>query len=315
MLIDGYSVDYYAETSGRTTQGNQIGISITWNFTINITIGGGEFELCTIATDLADNVEDLPQIGDISFIYDPIKPEIDGQKSKYIFVNDSIPSFDDIQFTDDYKLKNVEYRLEFHDQDKWIQINENNIDNNSYTPSWNLSKNDWEYMIEDIEYYIYFRITDSLENIYETTSNQDAVKIIKNIQINVIKTPFDPDITDLNSLNWNNIYHIIVNISDNDISEIKLLYRYSQYNENWSSWIQYGESINSSPFEWDFSVDNGSGFYEFKTQVLDSSGKYHDSEIQSANVILFPTYLIIAMVISIIFLLIVTAIIIKRFKK
>ena len=154
-----------------------------------------------------------------------------------------------------------------------------------------------------------------LRKALETTSKQDAVKIIKNLQKNVITTPYDPDISDLNSLNWNNIYQIIVNISDNDISEIKLLYRYSQNNENWSSWIQYGESINSSPFDWEFSVDNGSGFYEFKTQVLDSSGKYHDSKIQSANVILFPTYLIIAMVISIIFLLIVTVIIIKRFKK
>ncbi|MFE3845704.1 PQQ-binding-like beta-propeller repeat protein, partial [Thermoplasmatota archaeon] len=287
----------------------------TWNFSITETIGGGEFELCTIATDLANNVEDLPQIGDISFIYDPIKPEIESYKSKYIFENDLIPSFDDIQFTDDYKLKNVEYRLEFHDQNKWIQINENNIDTNSYTPSWNLSKDDWDYMVEDIEYYIYFRITDSLDNIYETTSNQDAVKIIKNIQINVIKTPYDPDITDLKSLNWNNIYKIFVNISENEISEIKLLYRYSQNNENWSDWIQYGELKNTSPFEWEFSVDNGSGFYEFKTTVFDPSGKYYESEIQSVNLILFPTYLIIAMVISIIFLLIVTAILFKRLKK
>ncbi len=307
---------YYSKIEGNWIKfGSDDYISpYTWNFSITKTIRGGEFELCTIATDLANNVEDLPQIGDISFIYDPIKPEIKSYKSKYIFENDLIPSFDDIQFTDDYKLKNVEYRLEFYDQNKWIQINENNIDTNSYTPSWNLSKDDWDYMVEDIEYYIYFRITDSLDNIYETTSNQDAVKIIKNIQINVIKTPYDPDITDLKSLNWNNIYKIFVNISENEISEIKLLYRYSQNNENWSDFIQYGELKNTSPFEWEFSVDNGSGFYEFKTAVFNSSGKYYESEIQSVNLILFPTYLIIAMVISIIFLLIVTAIIFKRLK-
>ncbi|MCJ2512879.1 MAG: PQQ-binding-like beta-propeller repeat protein [Candidatus Thermoplasmatota archaeon] len=286
----------------------------SWDFTIDDD-EGGEIELCTIATDLANNREDFPTIGDISFIFDPNKPTKPIFNSEYIFENNTIPFFDEIIFEDDYKLKNVEYRLDFHDQDKWIMINKNNIDADKYITLWNLTKDDWDYMVEDFEYYIYFRITDSLENIYETPSKQDAVKIIKNLQKNVITTPYDPDISDLNSLNWNNIYQIIVNISDNDISEIKLLYRYSQNNENWSSWIQYGESINSSPFEWDFSVDNGSGFYEFKTQVLDSSGKYHDSEIQSANVILFPTYLIIAMVISIIFLLIVTAIIIKRFKK
>ncbi|GAJ24477.1 unnamed protein product, partial [marine sediment metagenome] len=143
---------------------------------------------------MANNREDFPTIGDISFIFDPNKPTKPIFNSEYIFENNTIPFFDEIIFEDDYKLKNVEYRLDFHDQDKWIMINKNNIDADKYITLWNLTKNDWEYMVEDFEYYIYFRITDSLENIYETPSKQDAVKIIKNLQKNVITTPYDPDI-------------------------------------------------------------------------------------------------------------------------
>jgi hypothetical protein len=194
-------------------------------------------------------------------------------------------------------------------------INTDDINADTYTPIWNLTKEDWDYMIEDLEYYIFFRITDSLENIYETPSKADAVKIVKNLQKDIIKTPYDPDISDLKTINWNNIYKISVNISNNEISEIKLLYRYSENNKNWSNWTQYGITLNASPFEWEFIVDNGSGFYEFKTQILDNFGQEQESEIQFAKVTLFPIYLIIAMIISILILIIITTIILKRFKK
>ena len=42
----------------------------SWDFTIDDD-EGGEIELCTIATDLANNREDFPTTGDISFIFDP----------------------------------------------------------------------------------------------------------------------------------------------------------------------------------------------------------------------------------------------------
>ncbi len=194
-------------------------------------------------------------------------------------------------------------------------INTDEINADTYTPTWNLTKDDWDYMIEDLEYYIFFRISDSLENIYETPSKQEAVKIIKNLQKDIIKTPYDPDISDLNTINWNNIYKIFVNISENEISEIKLLYRYSQNNENWSNWTQYGITLNSTPYEWEFLVDNGSGFYEFKTQIIDKFGQQQESEIKSTKVTLFPIYQIIAMLISILILIIITIFITKKFKK
>jgi hypothetical protein len=287
----------------------------SWNFSITKAIGGGLFELCTISTDLANNREDFPSIGDISFIYDPIDPWLNFPKNEYVFnTSDTLPLLDDIEFVDDYKLKKVEYRLDFYEQDKWIRINDEDLNDKSYKPSWNLIKQDWDYLVEDVKYNLYFRITDSLDNIYETTLTKDPVKIIKNLIKDIIQSPYDPDISDLESLNWNNIYTIFVDINETKVSEIKLMYRYSENNENWTDWIQYGELLNSSPFEWEFKVDNGSGFYEFKTSVLDPSGDYLESEIQFIELILFPIYQIIALVISIIFLLLVTTLIIKRLK-
>ncbi len=288
----------------------------TWNFSITKTIGGGIFELCTIATDLANNIENYPTNGDISFIYDPIDPWINIPKTEYVFnKTNEVPSFDDIEFIDDYKLKKVEYRLDFYEPNKWIQINDEDLDEKSYIPTWNLSEEDWDYLVEDVKYNLYFRITDSLDNIYETTITKDPVKVIKNLEVDIIHSPYDPDISDLETLNWNNIYKIFVDINENEVSEIKLLYRYSQDDKNWTNWMQYGELLNTSPFEWEFKVDNGSGFYEFKTSGLDPAGSYLESEIQSIELILFPFYQIIALILSVIFLLIVTTLIIKKLKK
>jgi outer membrane protein assembly factor BamB len=283
----------------------------SWNFN---TQKGGEIELFTIATDYANNSEDFPSQGDIYLIFDPNKPYISNYKPSYEFEEDIPPSFDDIQFKDDYKLESIEYRLNFHNQEEWILINDN-INTDSLTPSWNLTIEDWNYMIEDVEYYIYFRIIDTLGNIYETPSKSEAIKIIKNLQKDITKTPYDPDITDLETLNWNNIYKIFLNLNDTQISEATLNYRYSSNNQNWSNWTQYGETLESQPYEWEFKVDNGSGFYEFKTYVRDSFGQLHESEIQSIKVIIFPAYLIILMVISLMILLIVTVIIAKKINK
>jgi hypothetical protein len=151
-----------------------------------------------------------------------------------------------------------------------------------------------------------------LDNIYQTTTNRDPVIIIKNL---FITSPYDPDISDLESLNWNNIYKIFVDLNNSDISEIELYYRYSNDNQNWSNWIQYGDTLNSSPYEWDFSIDNGTGFYEFKINAWNSFGQFFESEIQSIEILYFPVYTIILMILSLIILLIVTIIILKKMNK
>ncbi len=48
--IDANSVNYHAETSGKTGQGNQVGLLLSWDYTIQLTGGAQDYEL-DIGTD------------------------------------------------------------------------------------------------------------------------------------------------------------------------------------------------------------------------------------------------------------------------
>ena len=149
----------------------------------------------------------------------------------------------------------------------------------------------------------------STEELYK-----DAVKIVKNLQKDIIKTPYDPDISDLKTINWNNIYKISVNISNNEISEIKLLYRYSENNINWSNWTQYGITLNASPFEWEFKAKEGSGYYKFKTSIFDEAGNQVDSLEKVIYVTIFPTTLVLVLVILVIMLLMIMVFVFRKIR-
>jgi len=285
----------------------------TWSFSIGRN-DGGEYELCTIATDNATNVEDYPSQGDVSFIFDPNNPYKPVFDNEYRFTNDTIPEFS-IEFRDDYKLKSVEYRLNFEGYNEWTKINDEDINTISYFGEWNLSQDDWDYMLEDIDYYIYFKLTDSLGNQYESKSNNEAMNIIKDLIINIIETPYDPDISDFYEWNWDNVFLISVNINESEVSKIELHYRYSSDHKTWNNWTQYETSLNASPFEWNFTAKNGSGYYEFKTFVWDESNQYHESDIKSVSITLFPTILVIIMIVFMIILLIVTTFFLNKMKK
>jgi len=285
----------------------------SWSFSIGRN-DGAEYELCTIATDNANNIEDYPSQGDISFIFDPNNPYKPVFDNEYRFTNDTIPEFS-IEFKDDYKLKSVEYRLSFNGYNEWKKINDKDINSKSYTGEWNLLQEDWDYMLEDIDYYIYFKLIDSLGNQYETISNNEAMKIIKDLIINIIETPYNPDISDFYEWNWGNVFLISVNINESEVSKIELHYRYSSDNETWNNWTQYGNSLNASPYEWNFTAKNGSGYYEFKTFVWDSTNQYHESDVKSVSVTLFPTIFVIIMIVFIIILIIVSTFFLNKMKK
>ncbi|MHA1156931.1 MAG: outer membrane protein assembly factor BamB family protein, partial [Candidatus Heimdallarchaeota archaeon] len=164
----------------------------SWSFSV----ASGEYELCTIATDKAGNDEDYPTEGDVSFIFDPNPPYLPSFDSEYRF--DELPEFS-IEFTDDYKLKSVEYRLNFHEANEWTKINDGDIKDLSYAGNWNLTQNDWDHMIEGESYYMFFRLTDSLENQNITPSAGEALKIVKDLNIT---TPHDPDLSDFQEWHW-----------------------------------------------------------------------------------------------------------------
>jgi hypothetical protein len=271
----------------------------SWSFSI----ASGEYELCTIATDKAGNDEDYPSEGDVSFIFDPNPPDAPSFDSEYRF--DELPEFS-IEFTDDYKLKSVEYRLNFNEANKWTKINDVDINSKSYAGNWKLTQDDWDYMIEDQSYYMYFRLIDLLGNQYITPSASQAVKIIKDFDINEA-TPYDPNLSDFEKWHWDNVFTVSVNITGEDITNLQLHYSYSADNITWNEWKQYGENQTAPPFIWNFTAKAGSGYYRFKTVLWDTNGNMITSQVKLVSVTLFPTILIIIMMSLTVILIIVTA--------
>ena len=271
----------------------------SWSFSV----ASEEYELCTIATDNASNEEDFPAEGDVSFIFDPIKPDVPSFDSDRVYKFDKLPEFS-IVFKDDYKLKSVEYRLSLNEANEWTKINDEDIMEKSYEGNWNLT-DDWEYMIENETYYMFFRLTDSLENQYITLDIDEAMMIEKNYSIP--KSPYDPDLSDFEDWHWDNVFTVSVNATDEDITHLQLHYSYSVDNITWNEWKQYGGNQTESPFIWNFTAESGSGYYRFKTIVWDTNGRTNQSHIKFVSVTLFPTIPIIIMVPLAVILILVTA--------
>jgi len=132
------------------------------------------YNLCTIAKDYAGNTEAFPDEGDVSFYYDQNEPDKPEFADEYSF--NSLPKFKDITFNDDYKLQKIEYRL----FENWNEI-ASNIESDTYSEEFTISQNDWDKMVEDIVYHMYFRITDFCGNKYETQIGSEALSIKKDV--------------------------------------------------------------------------------------------------------------------------------------
>ena len=96
---------------------------------------------------------------------------------------------------------------------------------------------------------------------------------------------------------------------------MELYYRYSSDNENWGDWKKYGDALTDSPFEWKFTANDGSGFYQFKTKVTDAAGNVGESEPETVSLTLFPMIAMSLMIILAIILIIVTVLIQTSIKK
>ena len=262
-----------------------------WDFTIGRD-DGGEYELCSVAIDNADNTEDFPGTADVAFLFDPNPPYKPVFNLEYRFTEPEIPTFSDVKFEDDYKLDKVEYRLNFEGINEWKTIVDN-VNNKTITPIWNLTEDEWNQLLEDQSYYIYFRLTDTLGNVYETESMSNAMKIIKDLKRT---TPFDPDISDFNSFHWDNTFIIRVHVNETEISKLQLYYRYSPDNKTWSNWTRYGENLTNGSFAWSFIPPEGSGYYSFRIEAWDNLGTHHISSEKYVRVIIFPFFEIITMI-------------------
>jgi len=282
-----------------------------WEFTIGSN-DGGEYELCSVATDNAGNEEAFPPQRDVTFLYDPNPPNKPSFADEYRFTDESIPEFNDVTFTDDYQLNKVEYRLNFEGLNEWTRINEQDLSTDSYTPTWNLTAAQWNEMQEDETYYLYFRVTDLLGNSYQTPSQNAALHLIKDLEN---ATPYDPDLSEFDQWHWNNEYTIRVNVNETTINSVQLWYQYSSDNETWSNWSQYEDNLTAAPFEWIFNVPNGTGYYSFKTEVLTSQGAEITSEEQTVYVTIFPLLELILLTILVIILFVVTILLFQKRKQ
>jgi hypothetical protein len=283
-----------------------------FNFTIAI-YEGGEYELSTIATDNANNVEDEKDEGDKIFVFDPFEPKFINflDDNYYEFTKDIIPEFSDIEFEDDYKLNKVEYRFNFEGTNEWTLI-QDGIDQESITPTWSITQSQWDYMLEDRAYYIYFKLTDNLGNIFEETSSSNALNIIKNLKNISI---YNIDISDFDQWNWNNVYKIKANVNETSVEKIQLWYSFSEDNDSDGNFSQFGGNITDGTFIWDFTADDGEGYYSFYIKVWDTQGGVHTSDIKTVHIGIFPLMELILFVVLVIIMIFVTIFLFKKIKK
>ncbi|MDG6228545.1 MAG: PQQ-like beta-propeller repeat protein [Candidatus Thermoplasmatota archaeon] len=304
---------YYRMTTA--TQWSLFGKESTEPYQWSFTIGsdkGGEYELCTIATDKAGNEQSFPSTGEVLFVFDPNPPSKPTFVTLYEFTTDEIPVFDDVIFKDDYRLKQVLYRMNFEGINEWTPLNTEDLNVQTYTPTWNLTLSQWNTMIEDEQYYIYFKVIDVLGNIYETPSSSQALTLVKNLQNTTI---YDPDLSDFDGWSWNNEYTIQVTINESQVSLLQLWYSYSPNETVGQTFSQYGKNLTNGSSTWKFIPDQGTGYYSFYVVAYDTQGQQHISTVKTVHLTIFPLLELLVFIILLFVLFVFSALIFKKYRK
>ena len=264
----------------------------TWKFTANESTG--YYELSTRAADVAGNIENEKDKGDASFFYDIERPTIPSfQKTRWF---NSTPTFS-YTFSDDYLLDTIEYRVNFETEWKTIA---SDINKKTYDSSWSILTEYWNFMEEGQEYYIFFRVIDSVGNVAILEQESSALAIVKDVSKPVV----DIQIPDIEAeWTWDEIFKIKVYADDRNgsyLQTVELWYRYSKDNEKWSNWTKYEGEILSAPFidaEWEFIAEEGNGYYEFYIKAEDEAGNTALSKVFATGVNIFPVAYVIAMIV------------------
>jgi len=273
--------------------------------------GSGYYQLCTIATDNASNVEDFNEDKYVSFLFDINKPEI-------------ITDFDEgytieqlktlqIDFNDDFELDTISYKP--NNETEWTIVEAVDIQKTNKT-EWTLKPRFWVNISKNLEKidYIMFKVTDTCENELITTS-ESSVNIIKP---NESTAEIYLDLSEFSEFQWDDELSISANIPDYiDVENASLLYKYSKNKDDLDEkeWKQYGENKSNAPYEWDFKAKDGNGYYEFKLEVRDTEGNIHSSNVKTANVEVFSVISLLVLVVLIIVILVITGLIIIKRKK
>lgn len=282
----------------------------SWEFTVNSN-AGGEYEVCSIATDNANNKESFPDEGDVFFTYDPNPPTVSFTNSIVEITNGSSPpSFNQITFEDDYKLDSIYYRLNSEGINNWTLIM--TTDDDKEIPEWTITESQFNDMVEDEISYIYFRVFDALGNKYIITSTSNAFRVRKNIED---VTEFTLDLTDFDTWQWDNSFSIRVNTQNANVTSMVLWYRFAGDEDNTTAnWTSYEKSLNSTPFEWDFNPDDGEGYYQFYVEIVTLQGMSKTTSIESVYITLFPVMELVIVLIVTIILFAISGLVIKKYR-
>ena len=278
----------------------------SWSFSVL----SGEYELCTVATDVAGNVEDFPDDGDVSFVFDPNDPDLPDFDLDQVYWFNTTPVFSGdnaVTFSDDYLLDSIAYRPNFDVE--WTLIAPA-INKTTYTEPWTLATDQWEYMDEGATYSVYFNITDICGNQLITASDETLW-----IGKDTVAPYIDLNATDLTAAwQWDDVFNLSAFAYDGNGSGVKYLqlyYRFSEDNESWTNWSTYGDALASPPYSWEFKAEKGNGYYEFKLVAEDYAGNVATLHF-AASINVFPTLLFVIMLaLLILFVIIIVAVLIK----
>ena len=275
-----------------------------WKWTFNAS-ESGYYKFFTIAIDNAGNIEGMKE-GELLLLIDVEAPEKPEFEEKIYWLNNS--KIDFVTFSDDLRIKSIEYRIADEGYFEWQEIAKD-IDSNVYSEGWEINEWDWSQMEDGRVYHIYFRIRDMVGNEYVTESDTDALKVVKDTL---------PPSAAIESINvWQSRTPVKINTyvssqDEGEISKVILFYRYSRDNKSWSEWKEYSNCTSSGWYTWSFSPEEGDGYYEIKLRAYDSAGNFHDSNIINFGITVFPREEMVLMVVMFIIFLVVSVIISRR---
>jgi outer membrane protein assembly factor BamB len=266
----------------------------------------GYYHLTTVAKDNASNEEEIDTDEIISILFDMTKPSLENDFDED-YKTRNIPTFE-LQISDDYMLESLSFKPDFETQ--WEKI-KTGINQKTYTCKWEFPEEFWDQISEGQGHYIYFKIEDYCGNIKETTA-QNTLYLVKDETV----AEFHVDLTSFKEWHWDDQFTVTANVPDDiDVENITLYYCYSEDNNNWDEWKQYGEKLTSSPYTWAFTASDGSGYYKFKTEITDTQGAVYMSPVETINVTLFPTMLFIILIILMFFSILISLLVISKMKK
>lgn len=273
-----------------------------WKFDTN---KSGYYQVLSIAKDKAGNEEDIDLDKLIEFKFDKIPPVL--ENAEILTTPDTIPKVN-LTVRDDLELYALYYS---YDLSKWVKIEEN-IQNDRFSTVWVMEEEDWNKMITDEEKMLFFKIVDSCGNVYISRENE-SLSILKGKNA----SNYYLDLSDFNNWHWDNVFTIYVRFpSGFDARSVALYYKYSEDGETWSeNYTIYGVKENETSYEWSITPPNGSGYYKFKAEIVDSSGRIYEITAEKISITLFPTMLFLALITVLIVLIIVVIFVVKRIKK